>query len=558
MAIGSFIIVAIKQQSRQTTATLPQKDSRTAAKYSARTRATAACLARLRTHNYNWCMILSWFRFDRVPLRRVAAAVALLLGALGLPGCVWPRLMPAAHLANRTFPDGSTRLVFDTTGNGRGDYAEYQDPAGRLGAIEYDTDRDGELDDLVRLQDIDPAECRDLLIILDSVPYALVRDAWNNGRFRMFNPPSRVIAPFPVMTDLSLNELFQTSPTPGIDARYFDGRRMTNGYLNYMTRDNSAWLKHVDYHMSFLNHAYTYLHPWSGFRHELWRIEQMFLQRRRPVVIGYSVGTSAIGSVEGRSGHERILDVVDRFCRALVQRTRGRVQITLMSDHGHNLVMNHPTPIHDELGALGFRDSIRLQRPGDIVTPRFGPVTCAGIYTHEPARVAAAVRHLAGVELVAYPEAQGITVLTRTEQAVIECRGTRYRYAARQGDPLRLEPVLAELRRQGKLDADDYAADQDWLDATVDHIFPDALHRLWRAFHGLLVHTPDVLVSLQDGHCHGTAFFDLFIRMESAHGSLRDSSTYGFVMSTAVTVQDPVRMEALGQQLPAIQAAIAE
>ncbi len=92
-------------------------------------------------------------------------------------------------------------------------------------------------------------------------------------------------------------------------------------------------------------------------------------------------------------------------------------------------------------------------------------------------------------------------------------------------------------------------ADADWFAATTEHVYPDPLYRLWRAFHGLLVNTPDVLVSIEDGYCYGTSFFNLWVNLKSAHGSLRRSSTHGFVMSTAGRVPDPIRMKDLTTQL---------
>ncbi len=99
------------------------------------------------------------------------------------------------------------------------------------------------------------------------------------------------------------------------------------------------------------------------------------------------------------------------------------------------------------------------------------------------------------------------------------------------------------------MDAAEYASDADWFAATADHVYPDPLYRLSRAFDGLLVNTPDVMVSLDDGYCYGTSLFNFFVRLRSAHGSLLRSSTHGFVMSTAGRVADPIRMKDLTTQL---------
>ncbi len=64
-----------------------------------------------------------------------------------------------------------------------------------------------------------------------------------------------------------------------------------------------------------------------------------------------------------------------------------------------------------------------------------------------------------------------------------------------------------------------------------------------------MVHTPDVMVSLDDGYCYGTSLFNFFVKMKSAHGSLLRSSTHGFVMSTAGRVAGPIRMKDLTAEL---------
>ena len=83
----------------------------------------------------------------------------------------------------------------------------------------------------------------------------------------------------------------------------------------------------------------------------------------------------------------------------------------------------------------------------------------------------------------------------------------------------------------------------------ADHVYPDPLNRLYRSFDGLMVHTPDVMVSLDDGYCYGTSLFNFFVHLRSAHGSLLRSSTHGFVMSTAGPFADPIRMKELAAEL---------
>ena len=72
---------------------------------------------------------------------------------------------------------------------------------------------------------------------------------------------------------------------------------------------------------------------------------------------------------------------------------------------------------------------------------------------------------------------------------------------------------------------------------------------MWRAFHGLVEHTPEVLVSVEDGwHC-GSAFMTDVLDLAAAHGNLGPLSSMGFVMSTAGSLPPVGRMEELHASL---------
>ena len=82
------------------------------------------------------------------------------------------------------------------------------------------------------------------------------------------------------------------------------------------------------------------------------------------------------------------------------------------------------------------------------------------------------------------------------------------------------------------------------FDATVDHAYPDPLHRIWTCFHGLMQKPPDVIASLRDGYCHGSWLFEAGIgKVASTHGSLNGANSTTFVMSTAGPLPPAMRIE---------------
>ena len=86
--------------------------------------------------------------------------------------------MPAEPIANHTNPAGGRTAFYDTNSDGQGDYAEQLGPDGRVAALLLDADHDGELERRIVLAQLDHTQSRELLIILDSVPYHLVYEFW--------------------------------------------------------------------------------------------------------------------------------------------------------------------------------------------------------------------------------------------------------------------------------------------------------------------------------------------------------------------------------------------
>src|SRR5262249_28051058 len=157
----------------------------------------------------------------------------------------------------------------------------------------------------------------------------------------------------------------------------------------------------------------------------------------------------ALGAQYGRDGHMRGLVRVDRLCQWIALHCDGQVEITLMSDHGHNLMHSHRIPLTETLARCGYHVGDQLRRLEDVLGPEFGPVTCAAIHTHQPARVARDVIGIEGVQLVAYLEkaTDQIVILSREDEARIVRTGDgRFQYKAIHGDPLRILPVLGSLR----------------------------------------------------------------------------------------------------------------
>lgn len=484
--------------------------------------------------------------------------VLLLIGAsIAAPGCAGPgpKLFPPAPLREAPTQEGGTVRDYDLDGDRKPDFSETLSPQGRVVLLRYDPEGEESLANQAR-RAVTAADDRHLMIIVDSVPYSLVKDLYEQGRFRLFYPPARQVAPFPVMTDLSLAEFYGVSPCAGAESEFYDGGRLSDGYNLYTTERNTPWHRFMDYYMSTPAHAFTYLAPSSWYDRELRHIQDLFLARcRKEPAPGqpfsaYCVGPSALGAKHGRSGHAEGLIRLDRLCEQLMFDTRGKLQITLLSDHGHYLGRSRRIDLREYLAECGYRVTSRLERAGDVVVPEFSVVTYAGVYTANPPRVAGDAVQMEGVELAAYREAENVVmVLDRRGAARLHRRGKSYRYEPLRGDPLRLKNTMESLRRVNRLTSDDYAPDELLFEATCELPNPDAVHRLWRAFHGLMEHPPDVLLSIADGYHSGSALMSKLVRISATHGNLGQAGSYGFVMSSVGVLPPILRMESLRDEL---------
>ncbi len=474
-------------------------------------------------------------------------------------GCAGPapKLFDAS-IADRKF-HGTSRVdrYYDTDKDGSIDYIEEQSDEGIVALLKYDTNRDGKCD----LETAAPAfltkDVRDLVIIVDSVPYPMVEELWQSGHFRQFNKPGRVISPFPVMTDLCLTEFFGLTPCRAVEASYYDGRKLSNRFHSYLNGDTSPWLCKMDYHLRFLGHSLAYLNPEPWFDHELRRIQRHFLAGDSENFVAYCVGTSALGAQRGRSGHLNGLIRLDKFCQWLIHETKGQVQITLLSDHGHNLMPSTRLDLREALKQLGFNVCNKLNMPSDVVVPEYGIVTCAGVYTGIPNVVAHALVSVDGVDLVAYLDQKDdqVVICDESGTAKISKLGDKYCYKPVSGDPLQLAGVLERLRAEGK-GRDGFFSDDELFAATCEHVYPDGVHRMWRAFHGLVKYTPDVLICVEDGyHCGSKMMTDL-IDLQAAHGNLFSLSSCGFAMSTAGSLPPVIRMENLRKEFSKIDISV--
>ncbi len=397
---------------------------------------------------------------------------------------------------------------------------------------------------------------RVLVIMLDAVPYedaASVRAGAHpeEDRFPGFRGPVPLVSGFPSSTSLALTgilEPFGLDKSPGYEPRFFDqerGKVRGGGLISYHTIP-FAWRGFFDWEVRGLTRK-TILYAWPlrGNRREIGQAIGAFLASNRQYFFAYVNSTDATGHLYGPQRTRAVLAALSRALRDVRERHPDRPFYTMiLSDHGMaggRPLRNAFPGVERALRRDHWRSRREVRDPRDVVLIPFGLLSSFIAHTAS-GREGAVARTLAGVEgveLCAYPDGPAWTVLRGGGEARIRrcVRGGRvlWSYTPVTGDPLRYAAVLARLGAGSSQDGDGWHPDEAWFEATLDHDFPDALHRIARSF-DLVANPASVVCSTAPGWLYGLRrlVFGAAVsrgRLRWTHGALRREDSLGFIMT---------------------------
>jgi hypothetical protein len=402
---------------------------------------------------------------------------------------------------------------------------------------------------------------RRLLLCLDGVPWELIQAAKSRGLFEEFGQPTRLLSPFPTMTNIALSAMFDASAPSGYESLYFDQslRQLRGGIGKYIGRRTAAkvpssYMDDLDYQEPLPFEFLVYVAPERVWRADMLRFRDRF--RTAPQGRDYFAflkGTDGLMHIRGPERLAAALESLDEILREITLFCGSQTEIVLFSDHGMNLHENRRVHLHTHLRRRGFKVASRFEGSGgqSVAVPAFGLCGYAAIYCAADElipKVAADLVELEGVDFSIYADGSVVIVKGKSGSARIEMKthngASSYRYDALTGDPLKLLPLTEELKKNGSADEKGFAADKTWLEHTQTHIYPDPLRNLFSSLKTERVkHTADVLVSFQDGYYYGWSPFGRVVRLAATHGNaLRPSST-AFLMSTHRNLPTYVRAD---------------
>jgi len=381
-----------------------------------------------------------------------------------------------------------------------------------------------------------------LVVCLDGVPITAMQSLWDAGHFREFFRPTATVSTLPSDSEMALTAALHAAPVPGYEHRYFDRAQntMRGGAWVTLSGYGIPYIQKLDYDPPGWSKAAPYVMLRKTYDADLGRFRKAFLRSHETVFLAHITASDAFLHVRTAQQAGPLLLEFDDLLRELYLDARGDLGIIVFSDHGNTQVPNHAAPLETFLTGRGWRVSDSLHTPRDVAIPPYGLVGFAAIYC-QPESVEQLAEDLRGIEgadviVSRNPDGKMATIREAGSNAIAELEwsadGRRYRYSAREGDPLELTDLFGRLRASGKLDEEGFASDADLFAATSSALYPDAAGRIRAWATGGVRNPSDIMVSFRPGYFYGKGSFEYLVTLAGTHGGLERSATLGFAMAT--------------------------
>ena len=389
-----------------------------------------------------------------------------------------------------------------------------------------------------------------LVLALDGVPFRMFVRMQAEGHFKDFRPVARMVSSFPSLSGVSFGAIGGGEIPEGYQEMRYD--RETNqvvGNTLYTLSGRAHANLPADNAPHTLTHRLVgYMAPYTMANRDLERIRTELLASHKSGYVAYLAQTDVILHVDGEDTGVRFLGDLERWLAELqveVRKRTGRgLMVDLVSDHGSTLVQGREVDLPGRLRACGFRRNDTLADPRDVAYSLAGIIGSVAV-SARAAQVETVARCFAGadgVELVAVQRGERVGVLgangSEAELWLLDGPRERYAYRSMKGDPLGLLPASGTKIPSGMQREFDGEAQ---FRASLDAHYPDALRRLWRAFHGSVKDPSPILLSLADGREAGyrTVRSLAWVRGRGGtHGSLTGNASLGILASNWRDVGD--------------------
>ena len=376
-------------------------------------------------------------------------------------------------------------------------------------------------------------------------------------------PVSRMVSTFPSTSDVAWTDILGSHPLPGYQRTYFSTAANSLISNNGVTT-TVEYERQMDWQVesSFIR-SMGYIYSVHTFEYEMHEMVKNFWNARTKDGNYYAYFRASDDAQHLDRDILSMLCMLDKQLQELRARYKaleGRdLQIVILSDHGHN----HAGPgrrveVETFLKKAGYRISESIVNPKDVVLPTAGIEDWVEIHNSpaETERLAQRLTQLKGVDILTsrIPDQTNrfLVMNSKGERAVIEWKPAKnaYRYSIENGDPLNYRPMIESLARKNLLDADGFAAADDWMAATMTNRYPLALERIVRGLTRVVLNPATILISLDNQYVHSGWLVkegSRLVTCGSTHGGLDDLNSDGILLSNFKPTQDTSSDRVAGQ-----------
>jgi len=384
---------------------------------------------------------------------------------------------------------------------------------------------------------------RRLILGLDGVPWQIINELRSEGRFSLFHQPTKLISPFPTMTNVGMTTLLRTSRTLGYESLYFDRtvNALKGGVKKYIGKRRietapRGYNSKLNYEEPLPFEFLGFVMPERIFHADFDRFLEKYNRSSATNFYAFLKSTDALTHITGRHLLQE-LRFFDDVITELFNKHEGALEIVLFSDHGNALVPHSRIPLESHLRRQGMKMGHKFDHPRSVVSSGFGLCSFVPIYTPRDniKRTAECLVELEGVDFSVYRVGDN-TVELRGPSGIARIHHNReqnsYSYERVQGDLLQLGQINENIPSKERRGAEGYVRDEVWFELTKDHRYPDALANFYRAVDNHISYPADMIVSLKEGYCYGKAIFSMIVNLAATHGSGLDSTSFAILMST--------------------------
>ena len=381
---------------------------------------------------------------------------------------------------------------------------------------------------------------RHLYLGLDSVPYSIFIEAQERGLFKDFRTPSKVIAPFPALSNYAWAVIMNTEKIESYQAKYYHfGLNKIVGRLMHEV-GKPTYPNRFDFSDDrVIKKIIAYITGGGSVKGEMKHLARKVLASNQPRLFFALIGTSDIvAHMKGAKGLHKLLKIVDRELVRIreehLKKFKEPLMITLVSDHGNTLKSGKIISVKKVLKENNFNLTKKLKGPNDVIYHSSGILSVANFFIQDARKIVLA--HTLATQpwsdvVVTYDKEKDVfLVISQKGTLAFEYREEKneFRIINLLGeDPLGLVPHLP----LGK-----WIPQSQVLEASVETGYPDSLMRIQTGLTQRRVNHPaSVIVSLKPGHESGSKFMkflSIFKGRSGTHGALAALESVGLISST--------------------------